>query len=369
MAASRRRTEPAVIDRVKAQPQRFHFIQAVRLLEWNLLRQQAGGPGARASVGHQGPLDRESIRFEVPPSLAFPPSSVVSVQPDSAQAADGASGQMRMAVSFMGLSGAAGVLPNHYTTLLLGRIRKKDFALRDWFDLFNHRLLSMFYRASTKYRLPLVYERHKTQGSRSAAALVDAFYGLVGLGTDDLRTRMPLNDEIFIYFSGHFSHKPRNAISLELMLRDYFDLPVRVIQFCGQWLNLAPHDRSKMPDVREPAGRNSQLGLNTVLGERIWDVQGKFRVRLGPLTYAQYRRFLPCGDALPRLTAFIRLYVGPELDFDVQPVLLAAEVPGMKLGGDPSSGGRLGWNTWIKSGSPSRDFDEALFSESDCKSI
>ena len=44
-------------------------------------------------------------------------------------------------------------MPRHYTELLLQRIREKDFSLRDFLDLFNHRLTSLFYRAWEKYSL------------------------------------------------------------------------------------------------------------------------------------------------------------------------------------------------------------------------
>ena len=54
-------------------------------------------------------------------------------------------------------------MPRHYTEMLL-RIQRdakheEKFALRDWFDLFTHRMLSLFYRAWEKYRFYISYER------------------------------------------------------------------------------------------------------------------------------------------------------------------------------------------------------------------
>ena len=52
----------------------------------------------------------------------------------------------------------------------------------------------------------------------------------------------------------------------------------------------------------------------------------------------------------------------PAVDFDVQPVLEAAEVPWCRLGGDRADPSRLGWNTWVRSRPFDHDVDDAVFS-------
>ena len=106
----------------------------------------------------------------------------------------------------------------------------------------------------------------------------------MGLGTAGLRGRLDVNDEVFLYYSGHYSHFPRSAMALECLLADHLEMPVEVLQCQGQWLNLEPDDQAFMPSLAQPNGRNNQLGVNLVVGERVWDVQSKFRLRLGPLT-------------------------------------------------------------------------------------
>src|SRR5262249_16640174 len=155
---------------------------------------------------------------------------------------------------------------------------------------------------------------------------------LVGFGTDHLRGRLAVSDRAFVYYSGHFAHYPRSALALEAMLAEYFDLPVEVKQLQGPWLYLEPEDCSQMAGLGLPEGRNCQLGVSLLAGARIWDIQSRVRLRLGPLKYEQFRRLLPCGDTLRPVAQLTRAYMGPELDFDVQLVLKREEVPWCQLG-------------------------------------
>ncbi len=336
---------------------RFDFFQAVRLLE-RLARERAAGAAARPwrPLGQDWP-DQEAVRLRVLAALSFPASAVHEIRPpvDSGPAAP-----PELLVSFFGLTGPSGVLPQHYTSLLIERVRQKDFALRDFLDLFHHRLLSLFYRAWQKYRLPFAYEQSRLDpGADAADAATGALYCLVGLGTGGLRRRLAVDDEAFLFYGGHFAHHPRNADSLERLLADYFGVAVVLEQFRGQWLYLAEADCSQLPTAAA-AGRNHELGANLVVGRRVWDVQSKFRLRLGPLTYEQFRGFLPDGRAFRALCQLTRSYVGLEFDYDVQPVLRRAEVPRCRLTRQGPERRRLGWDTWVRYGDFPRDAEDVV---------
>jgi type VI secretion system protein ImpH len=186
---------------------------------------------------------------------------------------------------------------------------------------------------------------------------------LVGLGTDGLRNRLEIADATWIHFGGHFAHYPRNAIALARMIASYFCVPAAVEQFQGQWLRLERHDQSRMGGGRRGATAwHQKLGQDVVVGERVWSVENRFRLRLGPVGYGVFRRFMPDGDRLTGLRQFIRFYAGPEFDFDVQVVLEKHEVPAASLASalTPATC-RLGWNSWITSQPRTRDADEAVF--------
>jgi type VI secretion system protein ImpH len=369
----------AVTRRLFERGHEFDFFQAVRLLQ----RMEPG----RAGVGRGGTPQAEAVRFRARTSLSFPPSAIYELRrPTQSEPVP------VMVQAFMGLTGPSGVLPRHYTELLYKIERDvrtpEKHALRDWFDLFNHRFVSLFYRAWEKYRFYVAFERGEYDGPEPDP-FTSALYSLIGLGVRPLRGRLRvaardgvdeygeprqrvvarIEDLVLLHFSGLLAHRPRSAVTLEAMLQDYFQVPARIDQFQGQWLQLGLSSRTSLDGDRG----NNQLGRSAVAGDRVWDRQSKFRVRLGPMTYAQFTAFLPDRDPVGERKTFfllshlIRLYAEPTLDFDVQLVLKAGEVPQCQLTGDGTFGARLGWNTWLLAGCASADAEEVVLEGEDVR--
>jgi type VI secretion system protein ImpH len=353
MATASRRTDRDLRELLAQEPFRFQFFQAVRLLERASLQAQTAGAPAGQPVGEDDAPRDEVVRFRTLPSFAFPPGEVAAVNPRN----EVTGSPPELIVPFLGLSGPAGVLPQHYTQLLIERIRRKDYSLRDFLDIFHHRLISLFYRAWRKYRFVVGYERAAESHRIDDDLFTYCLYSLVGMGTRQLRGRQDVDDEALLYYAGHFAHSPRNALALEVMLGDYLEVPARVIQFVGQWLYLSADDQSCLPGPGLGGSGNNQLGCNVVVGHRVWGTENRFRVRLGPLRYREFNQFSPRGTLLRRAAQFVRTYAGGEFDFDFQLVLLADEVPFCQLGGDSF----LGWNSWCHSRPLSSDADDAIF--------
>ncbi|HTU22166.1 MAG TPA: type VI secretion system baseplate subunit TssG [Gemmataceae bacterium] len=371
MAATSRRRADTVAgpleERLFTEGFAFDFFQAVRLLEKLAPH--------RRPVGREGPPRAEVVRFRALPSLSFPASAIYELaRTDNEQ-------PPTMTVAFLGLTGPSGALPHHYTELVMRLLRDgkgaERYALRDWLDLFNHRLISLFYRAWEKYRFYVPYERGEPSRPEPDT-FTRSLFSLVGLGMPPLRNRLlvrawdekkqservlaRIEDLAVIYYGGLFARRQRTAVGLQAVVEDYFDLPAQVWQFQGQWLRLDVANQSRLGTQEH----NNQLGVNTVAGERVWDVQSKLRVRLGPLRYARFLELLP--DRTPiaaRKTFFllchlVRLYAEVELDFDVQLVLAGDEVPACRLI-EEGIGPRLGWNTWLLSQPRGAAAEDAVF--------
>ncbi len=325
-----------LLDELAAEPRSFSFFQAVRLLGRLF--------GERAQVGGFGDPGDEVARFKVAPHIAFPASEIRELQLRPGEPA-------QMTVNFMGLTGPLGVLPHCYTLQVADRLAARDPALKDFLDIFHHRIISLFYRAWERSRFTVAYEREKKD--RITEHLLD----LIGLGLSNYQNSMALGDEVFLFYAGLLAPERRSAIGLEQLLEDYFQVPVEVEQFVGGWYPLSTETQTSIGDETSVS---SQLGMGAVAGDEIWDQQARVRIRIGPLSRQQYDQFLPTGSAYEPLRDLTRFYCDDRFDFEVQLVMDGDQVPGFVVGADEEAALPLGWSTWIRTEPFERDADEAV---------
>ena len=323
-----------IAKKLDREPSRFDFFQAVRLLELMYPDRQV--------VGRLNNPSAETLRFGATSSVAFPASEIQSLDRSTVPA------QMR--VNFMGLTGPQGMLPLDYSMLVLDRLRAHDTTIRDFLDLFNHRIISLFYQAWEKYRFGVPYER----GERDR--FLRHVMALLGLGTPGLQNRQEVPDDALVFYSGLLSAHARSAAGLRQLMADYFGVDVEVEQFVGAWY---PVDRDAQCCLGEGLSDSERLGIGAVVGDEIFDQQSRIRLRFGPLTLDQYNDFLPGGNGYRQVRSLAAFYAGGEYDVELQLILRRKEVPPCELA-EPEAGPQLGWTTWVKSMDLDRDPGETI---------
>lgn len=323
-----------IVEFLDREPYCFDFFQAVRLLTRMAPNRQV--------VGRFNNPASEVVRFGAYAPVAFPASAIQELERPLV-------GPARMRVNFMGLTGPSGVLPLVYSELVIGRLRARDRTMRDFYDVFNHRMISLFYQAWEKYRFTIPYERGE----------LDPFshhvLALLGLGTPGLQDRQDVSDDSLLFYSGLLSLHTRSATALRQVLADYFEVPVEIEQFVGAWY---PVEEDSQCSLSEAMNYSERLGYGAVVGDEIWDQQSRVRIQLGPLTLERYMEFLPGGDAYRHIRALAKFYAGKEYDVEIQLILLRAEVPVCELKEEP--GPQLGWTSWVKSRAFGRDPGDAI---------
>ena len=341
----------APLDALLAEPERYSFFQAVRLLY------RAHGMPMRAGVSSA----HDTLRFTVPPSLNFPPCELQSL--DRATQDDSESPRYTMSVNFLGLTGPSGVLPRHYTEWLMAQHKARDPASRDFLDIFNHRLLSLFWRAWAKHRTELSQELAGEKGGGGSGVLRH-IYDLIGLGTPALHalveprakggsTKTKLPAAALGYYSGLVAQHPHGVGALAQVIGDVVDAPVEVIGCHGTWQRIPPRDRTRLGKT------NQRFGDGCVLGSRFWDRQTTVRVRIGPMRLRGFDALLPQRELLGAVVELLRFLTGLALDLEIQLVLQAEAVPRARLGGARAA--RLGWNSWLAGRRSERPADECHF--------
>jgi type VI secretion system protein ImpH len=302
------------LERLESEAPGYHFFQAVRLV-------QDAYPDA-VKVGHQGPVEREALRFRADLSLGFPASDLVMAQqsngPDSGP-------RWEFTISFLGLYGPSSPLPNYFTEVLLAR---DDRGLtRGFLDLFHHRLVSLAYRSWAKYHPESSGEETKRLRSR-LSQLID--------GTAAVTQDLPL--ERLLSHLGTLSRTAPSAVAVAQLLARHFAVPVTVEQCMARWTTIPEEARSLL-------GRRGRLGRDSVAGRTIYNRTTAFGLSLGPLTPEEFSAFLPAGARQRELAALVRRLNPDQLDCQVSLLIAAADLPASVLGGGGAAlnrGARLG---------------------------
>jgi type VI secretion system protein ImpH len=365
MSTQSRRKNSSVVEKLLSEPHAYSFFQAVRILERAI---QLEPPGmamgermayAKNAIAGFAPPSTEVIRLYASQSFKFPEAEIFSIE---RSAGKGVTPQWQMQVNFMGLTGCMGVLPYHYTELILQRLKQKDETLVHFLNLFNHRTVSLFYQAATKYHLPIEYERKKLNPGikKQRDMQTRVLLSLVGLGTEGLNERLQIKDESLLFYSGLLTQQIRTASGLKQVLQDYFAIPVNIREFVGQWQELIPDVRTQLGRRGLPKGQNAQLGHSAMVGHKGWFAQGKIRISLGPLNREQFYKFAPGTKALKALNDMVRMYVGIERDYDFIIEVRRKDIP-KKITLNKAASPIMGWNTWLSNADkPRSDANETL---------
>ncbi|MCF6324995.1 MAG: type VI secretion system baseplate subunit TssG [Gammaproteobacteria bacterium] len=355
MSTESRRKSISIIERLTERPYQHSFIQAVRLLERStMLNKKQGKRQANKPIAHFMPPTAEFLRFKTHQSLAFPASEISTIRQNINH--DDIH-QWEMIVNFMGLSGSSGYLPFHYTEMALLRLKLKDGSMIDFFDLFNHRIISLFYQSSCKYSLPIEYERKRFESPDESSSdhFTQALLSLIGFGTKGVKNRLHIKDESLVFYAGLFKENVRSASSLKQILQNHFSIPVEIEDFIGQWQPLIDDVRTRL-SVENSTAQNNCLGKNAILGSKGWYVQGKIRIILGPLNQSQLSTFSPGTRTLRALDEIVQLYLGIEHEYDFVMRIKRQDIP-QQVSLSSHQPAVIGWNTWLSSKPAESDFE------------
>ena len=280
----------------------------------------------KSGTGAEAGADTGAVRVRPELSLSFPAADIAGIEKRE-------EGYL-VTARFLGLYGSASPLPTFYTEELLDEAAADASATREFLDIVNHRLYTLFFACAAKYRLFFqVAEEEKKE-------VVERLFCLAGLGEPKVRQRLP-DPQSLLRYTGLLSQNPRSALGLRTLLRDALGVPIEVIQCVTRRLPIPPEQRAQL------GMSGCTLGVDAVIGSEKEDRMGMFRLRIGPLTREQFSAFLPGEAARQRLSHLVRSYLPGSLAWGLELLLAPGEAPAICLGAP--QGARLGWDMWLGS--------------------
>jgi type VI secretion system protein ImpH len=324
MASASRGQTPPLIDLLAREPHRFDPRQAVRVLE----AQRPPEPVCRVPEGQRPPDPVWAVRFRSSLSLAFPIGDIESVRWP---------GDLRppvVTVGFLGLGGATGPLPAPFTEHIAAAARRREFAGRDFLDIFNHRLVTAAMDLARLFRPAL------QRGFPQDSNLARQSFALMGLGTQGMRAALEPHAAALLPLAALVSQRPLSAHAIERAVTAHFGIRARVVPFRGDWLRVPPGQRS----VLGRGGRNRRLGLDAMLGGRIWDQSAGILLELGPMPLVQAERLFPASASRHRdLVALLDFLVEGAVAIELRLLVTEDSIGRSELSGTS----RLGRNSWL----------------------
>jgi type VI secretion system protein ImpH len=318
MASPQREPDDALRQRLGRDGTRFSFFPAAYLLH-------RLSPSA-TPVGELGPVANEAIRFRHDHRLIFHSGDVSSIQ---IVERDGRPAPVELTAAFLGLTGSVSPLSTAMLEEVLRAESSDAPALRAFYDLFHHRLASLFYRAWKKYRFSAGF---RVEGDDPYTRRALSFIGIDTAGAVADSGLAPLSQ---LALAPLLALRVRSGRSLELVLRHALrpitgDARVWVEPFIVRKVEIAPEQRVQL------GRQNTTLSTDLTIGESVLDQSGRFRVHVAPVSHEVCESLLPGGRHYPFLRKVIAHFSRGHLEAELELEVSGANT-GFCLGSERSS--------------------------------
>jgi len=296
---------------------RINFYRFCQLLE----RSRPDAPALGTTLN---PAD-DPVRFRPHPGMGFPASELKAVEYDE----DNPDAPPTVRTTFMGLYGVDSPLPTAWLDDIAQQ-RDGHEAQEAFLDIFNHRILTQFYRIWRKYSYPATFEA----GGRDRTS--QSLLGLIGMGIPGTDKHIATPASRFLALLGVMRLPARTEEGIQALVRLLAPrTQVTVMPHCPRTVYLA-----------NPLGfygdEDLLLDGYTVLGDVTTEIGSQLLIALYTDDHAEARSWMPEGQTYNDFLILLRIYLGWRYKALIQLTVPTQLLPAPVLGETPFALGMSG---------------------------
>lgn len=220
------------------------LFEAIHIIEEVLLREET-------LIGSDALPKHEKLSLKVNASLGYEHFQLVEIKPVKNE-------KLSLVTNLIGLTGEQGVMPQHYSELALQRQKQGDTAMVDFYNIFNHRLISLYYRSWQLSQLGVQARFHAHNLRSPLINCIEALTGQVS--------------SLALHYGGLYASLSRSKGALNSILECLSGCEVHIHELQGQWIHLSIEEQTRLTCRSLPEGQFAQLGLDASLGAKVWDI-------------------------------------------------------------------------------------------------
>lgn len=273
-------SHPRMTQWLESELNRLNFYRFCQLVE----HQHRDAPPL-GSTSHPGD---DPIRLLPHAGMGFPASEL--------KALEYGEGPPVVRTTFLGLYGVDAPLPGRYLDDIAQHSEGHE-ALQGFLDIFNHRVLTQFYRIWRKYSYPATFEEGGTDSTSQS------LLGLIGLGIPGTGKHIATPISRFLALLSVMRQPGRTAEGIAALVR--LLAPQTSVQ-------VQPHCLRPVP-VSDPPILTEQgclLDGNLPLGDEVMDASSQILIDLQTECADEARGWLPEGLLYQDLQVMLRVYLG-----------------------------------------------------------
>ncbi|MBW3696949.1 hypothetical protein EK599_14710 [Vibrio sp. T187] len=280
------------------QPERYEFVQAMRLLE------------------------SMQSRSQVPFEMELKAEAMPTGNPQEIQYFSFKGNRAKLRLAKQALSGVKGVIPNYIYEELLNALHNEDHALKDFLDVFNQRHFEITYRAHVQRWLLVESEQNPKK-----TALLNHFAALGNRHSQYLQYSLLLNQQ------------SRSLTTLAHILNDFFPYSISVECKTSERRQLPNDSLTRLGTQRQ---FNSKLGQGFLLGKTCLAHFNNLNIFVTPTSQKEFYEIQKDGHLAQSMLDLTQHYLRDSTPVSIYLSVMRSYLSRPTLSGNANVAARLG---------------------------